>query len=83
MRVVNLHTASIDHVAPGAEGELSDSPAVRALVAAGLLQVCEVGHALESSAEVEVEDTLPPPPPVPSLPSPAPPPPPRAKARKR
>lgn len=80
MRVVNRHTSPIDHVAPGAEGELPDSPAVRALVAAGLLEVCEFDHASESP--VEVGDTLPPPPPVPSLPSP-PPPPARAKARKR
>lgn len=81
MRVVNRHTSPIDHVAPGAEGDLPDSPAVRALVVAGLLEVCESDHACESP--VEVEDTLPPPPPVPSLPSPPPPPPPRAKARKR
>lgn len=81
MRVVNRHTSPIDHVAPGAEGDLPDSPAVRALVAAGLLEVCESDHALASP--VEVEGTLPPPPPVPSLPSPPPPPPARAKARKR
>lgn len=80
MRVVNRHTASIDHLAPGAEGDLPDSPAVRALVSAGLLEVCAADHVLESP--VEVGDTLPPPAPVPSLPSP-PPPPPRAKARKR
>jgi len=43
MRVRNLHTSAVDDIAPGAEGDLPDSGAVRKLVEAGLLEVLDGG----------------------------------------
>lgn len=37
MRVLNAHTAAIDGIAPGAEGDLDVTPGVQHLVSAGLL----------------------------------------------
>ncbi|HSN27176.1 MAG TPA: hypothetical protein VLT45_12850 [Kofleriaceae bacterium] len=41
MRILNLHTAPIEDVAPKAEGHAKDSPALRVLERAGLIKVLD------------------------------------------
>lgn len=75
VRVRNLHSAPVDHVAPGEEGELCDSASLRSLVAAGLLEVVADAplaavEAAEEEAPRALAPTMPPPPPPPPPPAP-------------
>lgn len=46
LKVINRHTAAIDDIAPKAEGVMADTAPVRAMVAAGMLEV--IGEAPET-----------------------------------
>jgi len=56
LHVRNKHTSRVDHLAPGAEGELPDSAPVRNLIKAGVLEL--IGGTSEEAPGLGVAPTL-------------------------